>query len=335
MKKVSVAAAFFCLLLATVTTFAQDKAANFAGTWELDAAKSKLSERMRVESMTLNVAQTDKNLTIETTTKRAERPAPETPSGTGIGSGGMRQGGGMGRGGAMSGRMTGDGNGKLTYSLDGKETTVETETPAEIPPTSLTLKAKMEKDGKLKLTSNRSFETPMGAMTIKTTETWELADGGKGLKVTRDTETPRGSQTAEMYFTRQVSSGLRTVTAASASSDAAPVTSDKESVVSGKADSTIMMNQTPVGEEVLNSKALKLTLPNYPPAARAVKAHGAVQVRVMIDEQGDVVSASAISGHPLLQAAAVEAARNAKFAPTLFDGKPVRVTGVIVYNFVP
>jgi TonB family protein len=85
---------------------------------------------------------------------------------------------------------------------------------------------------------------------------------------------------------------------------------------------------------VLNGKALSLPKPPYPPAARAVGASGAVTVQVLIDENGDVVSANAVSGHPLLRAAAVEAARGAKFSPTELEGMPVKVSGVITYNFV-
>lgn len=85
---------------------------------------------------------------------------------------------------------------------------------------------------------------------------------------------------------------------------------------------------------VINGKALNLAKPAYPSAARAVGAQGAVNVQVTIDEEGNVISASAVSGHPLLQAAAVEAARQSKFAPTLLSGQAVKVTGVIVYNFV-
>jgi len=55
---------------------------------------------------------------------------------------------------------------------------------------------------------------------------------------------------------------------------------------------------------------------------------------VIVDEQGNVISARAISGHPLLQAAAVAAARQAKFQPTFLMGEPVKVNGVITYNFV-
>lgn len=84
---------------------------------------------------------------------------------------------------------------------------------------------------------------------------------------------------------------------------------------------------------VLNGKAISLPQPPYPPAARAVKASGAVSVQVTVDEDGNVESASAMSGHPLLRAAAVQAARQAKFRPTLLSGQPVKVTGVVTYNF--
>jgi protein TonB len=86
---------------------------------------------------------------------------------------------------------------------------------------------------------------------------------------------------------------------------------------------------------VVNGKATNLVKPPYPAAARAVRADGAVNVQVTIDESGNVISASAVSGHPLLRAAAVAAARSSKFSPTMLSGQAVKVTGVIVYNFVP
>jgi TonB family protein len=86
---------------------------------------------------------------------------------------------------------------------------------------------------------------------------------------------------------------------------------------------------------VVNSKATNLVKPAYPAAARAVRASGAVNVQVTIDENGTVISASAVSGHPLLRQAAEQAARASKFATTYLSGKPVKVVGVIVYNFVP
>ena len=85
---------------------------------------------------------------------------------------------------------------------------------------------------------------------------------------------------------------------------------------------------------VLNGKAISKPQPAYPPIAKAAGASGNVTVQVLVDENGNVVTASAVSGHPLLKASAVAAARQAKFRPTLLSGTPVKVTGVITYNFV-
>lgn len=85
---------------------------------------------------------------------------------------------------------------------------------------------------------------------------------------------------------------------------------------------------------VINGKASRLVTPPYPAAARAVRAAGAVNVSVSIDENGNVTSANAVSGHPLLRQAAEQAARASKFTPTVLSGQAVPVTGIIVYNFV-
>lgn len=92
--------------------------------------------------------------------------------------------------------------------------------------------------------------------------------------------------------------------------------------------------RAPISGGVLNGKAVRLVTPPYPAIARSAHASGAVQVQVLIDENGNVVSAHAVSGHPLLQAAAVAAARASKFTPTKLSGQPVKVNGVIIYNFV-
>ena len=84
---------------------------------------------------------------------------------------------------------------------------------------------------------------------------------------------------------------------------------------------------------VINGRAIELPRPDYPAAARAVRASGTVTVKVTVDENGDVIAASAVSGHPLLQAAAVDAARKARFSPAA-DRMPIKFTGVITYNFV-
>ena len=92
--------------------------------------------------------------------------------------------------------------------------------------------------------------------------------------------------------------------------------------------------RAPISGGVLNGKAISLPKPAYPQIAKAAHASGTVVVQVLIDENGNVVSARAVSGHPLLQAVAVGAARQARFSPTKLSGQPVKVTGVIQYNFV-
>lgn len=84
---------------------------------------------------------------------------------------------------------------------------------------------------------------------------------------------------------------------------------------------------------VVNGKAVSLPAPAYPAAAKAVNASGSVNVQVLIDEEGNIVSASAVSGHPLLRAAAESAALRSKFRPTMLQGQPVKVSGIITYVF--
>ena len=85
---------------------------------------------------------------------------------------------------------------------------------------------------------------------------------------------------------------------------------------------------------VLISKAISLPQPMYPAMAKQVHAQGSVNVQILVDELGKVISAQAVSGNPLLTLAAKEAAMRARFTPTLLNGQAVKVQGVITYNFV-
>ena len=180
MKKLLFLTAAVCML--AVAAIAQDKkGADFSGTWTLDVAKSKLDERMRIEAMTLKVAQTPTELTVTTETKRPAPPA-DAP---------VRQGGG-GRGGF-------GGDGTFVYSLEGKETKLEMDGPnGKIPQT---LKAKSE-GSKMNLSRSMTFSTPGGDMTSTTKETWELGPDGKTLTVNRETSSPRGTSAATFVFTK-------------------------------------------------------------------------------------------------------------------------------------
>ncbi|HEV3469540.1 MAG TPA: TonB family protein, partial [Pyrinomonadaceae bacterium] len=86
---------------------------------------------------------------------------------------------------------------------------------------------------------------------------------------------------------------------------------------------------------VLDGKAIRKPAAAYPAVAKAARASGTVTVQVTANEQGDVIEARAVSGHPLLRAAAEAAARQAKLSPTLVSGKPVKVSGVLTYEFKP
>lgn len=90
----------------------------------------------------------------------------------------------------------------------------------------------------------------------------------------------------------------------------------------------------PVSGGVLNGKALSLPQPEYPATAKAAGTAGVVVVRVTIDEQGTVISAVPVSGPQPLHQASINAAMQARFAPTILVGEPVQVTGVITYSFV-
>lgn len=89
----------------------------------------------------------------------------------------------------------------------------------------------------------------------------------------------------------------------------------------------------PISAGVLNGKAISLPKPEYPAEARAAGVDGVVVIQVTVDEQGNVTEARPVSGPAQLQQVAVNAALQAKFSPTLLLGEPVKVTGVIVYNF--
>ncbi len=86
---------------------------------------------------------------------------------------------------------------------------------------------------------------------------------------------------------------------------------------------------------VLNGKAIKLPKPDFPREARASNVSGRVVVKVWIDEKGKVIDARDMCGaHPTLARASLAAAHKAEFTPTVLSGQPVKVQGIITYNFV-
>lgn len=188
MRKVSFAG--FAVLMLAAAGFAQG---SYSGTWKLDKERSTLAGPMRIDSMTLTVAHTEREIKVETATKRQ---AP--PEGAGAPTAGA-PGGGPGRGPVGRGGM-GMADGTTVYSLDGKETMAEVDGPMGKMP--VTYKGSAKADGSLELSSSRTFSGRMGDVTMTTKETWSLSADGKTLTIDRVNSTPRGDQTAKLVFTK-------------------------------------------------------------------------------------------------------------------------------------
>ena len=186
MKKLFLAGAVLCAL--SVAAAAQS--ASFAGTWELDKSKSKMDERMasRLNSQTLTVTHDDKEIKVDRKTDMAPGGGPGGggPGGPPPGGGGR----GMGGGGMMGGAPN------STYKLDGSE--VVTENPRG----KVTSKSKLA-GGKLEINSSNTFNGPNGEMTTKTTEHWELIEGGKALQIHSVREGMNGPVETTMVYNKK------------------------------------------------------------------------------------------------------------------------------------
>jgi tetratricopeptide (TPR) repeat protein len=95
-----------------------------------------------------------------------------------------------------------------------------------------------------------------------------------------------------------------------------------------------IQTSVPLDGGILNGRALLLFRPEYPSEARQVGASGTVLVKLVIDECGNVISATAVSGPAQLRRVSEDAARHSKFSPTLLSDLPVKVAGVLQFNFV-
>jgi TonB family protein len=185
-----------------------------------------------------------------------------------------------------------------------------------------------------------NFEVPVsgpkgsGTLSVRAVSpdgTWmyerlDLAAGGETVSLLdRNVVQPPPGSTVDVEEDADGSPGSSSGDAGEEASDATD-----EETTSGEAQS----DARTVSGGVLDGKAVSKPQPAYPALAKAARASGTVTVRVTVDETGSVVSAAAVSGHPLLHAAAVAAAKQAKFTPTLLSGEPVRVSGVLTYDFV-
>ena len=114
-----------------------------------------------------------------------------------------------------------------------------------------------------------------------------------------------------------------------------PVDTNRKSIIVGDSDPLPPPRPMlrPLSGGVLNGKALSLPMPVYPDVARRMQVTGVVQVDVVVDENGKVISAHAVSGPTSLREVAVQAALRARFSPTKLSGQGVKVSGQINYNF--
>lgn len=107
----------------------------------------------------------------------------------------------------------------------------------------------------------------------------------------------------------------------------------KQADATAKVAHAVTGKRDPISGGVLNGKAISLPKPDYPDEAKSAGVEGVVVISVTIDEQGNVIEASAVSGPKMLHQVSVSAALQAKFSATLLAGEPVKVTGVLVFNF--
>ncbi len=94
------------------------------------------------------------------------------------------------------------------------------------------------------------------------------------------------------------------------------------------------LNPVIIDGGTVNGRAVNLAKPPYPREARDSRASGTVNVQITIDEQGKVIFACAVSGNKFLHEASESAAYQSTFKPAILSGKPIKVTGTLVYNFV-
>ncbi|MEN3329648.1 MAG: hypothetical protein V7638_4455 [Acidobacteriota bacterium] len=187
----------FALGLTSALVFAlaaHAAAPNFAGTWTLDKSKSQgLNQRWQnAESVTWNVTQTEKEITIDEKVTGGGGPGGPPPGGAPA-AGGPPAGGPGGGGRGMMG-----GGGPRTFNLDGSETT------GEMGRGKFARKATLSSDGKtLELVSKLTFQTPDGQeVTTNSTDKLTLSADGKSLTVVRHSESPRGAQDSTLVFNK-------------------------------------------------------------------------------------------------------------------------------------
>jgi TonB family protein len=158
------------------------------------------------------------------------------------------------------------------------------------------------------------------------------ANANANLKTPTPTKTPTATPTPETNL--NVNGSINTnANTLPVNASPTPLPRPSPSASPGIAPTPTTPANRPVNAGILNSRAVNLPKPAYPPLAKQMRAVGQVAVQVLVDEAGNVTSAKATSGNPMLRAAAEAAARQSKFNPVRVNNQPVPASGVVLYNF--
>jgi len=87
-------------------------------------------------------------------------------------------------------------------------------------------------------------------------------------------------------------------------------------------------------DKIKKGELIEAPRPDYPDEIKEQKIEGIVVVVITIGNDGNVIYAKAKSGPEALYGVSEAAARKARFKPTMLDGQPVKVTGLMTYDFV-
>lgn len=149
----------------------------------------------------------------------------------------------------------------------------------------------------------------------------------------RQLETERDRVQSQLKLLAESRTRLETAIAeADAEADRARGTLDGDTQVK-PGDSKQTAGDAPIEMGALDDRVVKKPLPQYPATARAARITGVVIVHVVVDEQGKVISIQSSSGPALLRLAAETAARETVLKPVEVEGKPVKISGTLTFEF--
>jgi protein TonB len=176
--------------------------------------------------------------------------------------------------------------------------------------------------------TNAAVSTPKAAVNASATVSTSKTAGNTAPAVKRAPAVPAPPASAGAQSAAALSLDMPSMTASN--NGGAPVVKTNDDL---PPPPVAKASLRPISGGVLNGKAVSMPKPVYPETARRAQMTGVVTVEVVVDASGKVIGARAVSGPEMLRDAAERAARQAKFTPTLLSGQPMRVAGLITYNF--